>query len=257
MYTNATQLPSTTSGPTSASTSSWTTCLKTRISPLSISFRCIYTGSVTMAYPPKTLFSGWTRLQRRGKISWRPNFWRDATTPASPQGQTHETLTSDPPACYGTLPNKTPLHSGKRIPPLASSWRPHQQPNPPVSSPCATQTLSILPCSSVCDIVFTSIHNQTGTPFSSNYGTCISTTKTALFHKMTQTITSFAPVLSLSSQHSEELCLRRVDHHLGHRPGARKYRLCRCPPFTPPPKNSADPDSLICTYYPEYYYTTR
>ena len=89
MYPTAAPLPCIASGPPSAPTYSWNTCLRTQISPISISFRCTDTGPVTVASPPKPLFSSRTWLQHRGELSHITTFWRDANTPAILLGHTH------------------------------------------------------------------------------------------------------------------------------------------------------------------------
>ena len=103
----------------SASTSSWTTFSSTLISHLSRPFRCTDYVSVLVTSPPEPLSSGWTWLQRRFRLLRRPTFWRDAATPASLPGRTHNISTIASPACSSTSLTKTPLPNRIMIPPLA------------------------------------------------------------------------------------------------------------------------------------------
>ena len=143
------------SGPPSAPTSRWTTCSRTRISPLSRSFRCTETGSMTVDFPTNPLSSSHTQLQWSGRLSWRPTFWRYSQTPASLPGCTHKTSTSVSFVCSITFLTNTPLLSRREIPPLALLWKPQQNPPSLDRSPYTLPILSILTCPSVCTLVNT------------------------------------------------------------------------------------------------------
>ena len=188
------QLPSISSGHPYAQTIRSTTCSRTRISPLSRSFRCTNTGFVMVASTPEPTFSVRNRLQWRGELSQRPTFWREDTPPASPKSHTHKTSKSVSPACSGTLPTKTPLTNDRRLYPLALSWQMQQHLNPPFSSTCAPNTLYIFPYSSVYSLLNTPRHNNTGAPSSSTSGTCSSTIKMALLQKTPRMITYSTPM---------------------------------------------------------------
>ena len=133
----------------SASTSSWTTFSSTLISHLSRSFRCTYYISIMVTSPPEPLSSGCTWLQRRVRLLRRPTFWRDAATPASLPGRTHNISTIASPACSSTSLTKTPLPNRIMILPLAYSWQPQQQLTLPARYPSALPILSRFSCSSV------------------------------------------------------------------------------------------------------------
>ena len=86
----------------------WTTCLRTQRTPLSISFRCLVTGSVTDTTPHGCLVSGWTRLLRRCVLSPIPTSWKAAKTFGSCLGPTAGTLTNTSPACSATMNSRNP-----------------------------------------------------------------------------------------------------------------------------------------------------
>ena len=168
--------------------------MRNRIYPLSRSYRCTDTGSVTLVSPPDPLFSIRTRLQQCGELLRIPTFWRGAKTPESLPGHTHNTLKRLT-RMLQHFPYQDPLPSGRRLSPLALSWRTQNKPTLPVRSPCSPPTLSISPCSYVCALVNTPKHNHTSATLSYNSGTCSFTTKYAFFYKTPRTSTSSAPVL--------------------------------------------------------------
>ena len=86
--------PYTPIGPPSATTWRSATCLRKISFPLSISLRCMDTGSIMVTNPPDPSSSGQTWLQRRGVLFLIPTFWRAAGILGNPEVPTPRILTS-------------------------------------------------------------------------------------------------------------------------------------------------------------------
>ena len=86
----------------------WTKCLKTCRTPLSISCRCLVTGSVTDTTPHGCTVFGRTRLLWHGVLSPRPTSLRAAGTLGIRLGPTVGTSKNASPTCSATMGSRNP-----------------------------------------------------------------------------------------------------------------------------------------------------